>query len=79
VLEFLNGPALASYKQRLANIRAELVTVSRKCAEIEKAKGKQAEGLRELAGSVGVIARILVSLIDSLPGKPIAPNNHQGD
>lgn len=59
MLEFL-----VNYKKRLAAIRVELVEIEENLSTLPD----ETKGLREVADAVGKVARILIRVIDSLPG-----------
>jgi hypothetical protein len=58
MLEFLK------YKKRLAAIRFELVEIEENLSTLPD----ETKGLREVADSLGKVCRILIRVIDSLPG-----------
>ena len=62
---------LIQYKKRLAAIRAELVEIEEDMATLPVPPPVGVEpptGLREIAEAVSKVSRILVRVIDSLPG-----------
>ena len=58
----------AQYKKRLANVRAELVNIDEELSTLPTNDLEQSKSLTTVALCAARIARILVRVIDSLPG-----------
>lgn len=57
------------YKKRLQAVRGELVEVCKSLKPVIERK-KQTPDLAVIARGLDVVGRVLIGIIDSLPGKP---------
>jgi hypothetical protein len=58
--------ALIDYKKRLATVRSELLDIDENCSPV--VTSEEPEPIKSIALGVCRIARILIRVIDSIPG-----------